>query len=367
MTTVKINFDKSGSSAITGWNSLYGGTASNVALNDDQGSSSGLTLTKTGGTTSDFNNAGYADTAVDGIPVAVWDSFWFFSDAVADPVFTISGFSANEAVTLKIAGFKGNQAWSTTFDVNGAQQTYVCPGGAIPQTPPTPLTFNTTANGSGQIVVTATELSSYGYITFITLEYGATLAIDSTPSEINPETSFSIQVSGPATAPTTGNTTGNFTGLTGIAPDSVTGSDPYTITWTLPRTTAKLFDATGYVFDITIDAETASTSAIPYEPPTGSDYITVGTIDTGAQVYTDYTGGTFVSTDQLVWDNSPSLSFTDDLNYVVTGTLSATVYRIAAAGTVDVENTITFSLSDDGIVSAVIKPIISNVISSVVN
>lgn len=174
MTIVNINFDKAGSSAITGWNSLYGGTASNVALNDDQGSSSGLTLTKTGGTTSDFNNAGYADTAVDGIPVAVWDSFWFFSDVVADPVFTISGFSANEAVTLKIAGFKGNQAWSTSFDVNGSSQTYVCTGGAIPQTPPTPLTFNTTANGSGQIVVTATELSSYGYITFITLEYGAT-------------------------------------------------------------------------------------------------------------------------------------------------------------------------------------------------
>ena len=182
----------------------------------------------------------------------------------------------------------------------------------------------------------------------------AALAIDSSPSETRATVQASFTVSNPATVPTTLNTTIALeAGGPSVAPDSVTGSDPYTINYTFPKTTNKLFSNTGYVHRITIDAETVDSTPIVYLPETNWNFVTVGTPDTGTDIYTEYAGGTWATGDQVVWDtitdpSGNSVTIDDTLNWNITPAPSADqsvgVYRISSAGTKDSDDTVYFSV-----------------------
>lgn len=109
------------------------------------------------------------------------------------------------------------------------------------------------------------------------------LTLDSTPTDVNSQTQESSVVSNPATAPTTGNTQVKFDDDLGPAAtmNSVTGSDPYTLNYTFPRTTTKLFSATGYPLYHEVDAgyaefpydstRTVIAGAYHVDPVNGSD------------------------------------------------------------------------------------------------
>ena len=89
-------------------------------------------------------------------------------------------------------------------------------------------------------------------------EEAAGLTIDSTDASMQRNTDFQVVCSNPTTTPTTGNTTltnGNDT----LTPSSVTGSDPYTLTFPVGDLT-KQVDATGYdwTLEITPDDQDGS-------------------------------------------------------------------------------------------------------------
>jgi len=89
-----------------------------------------------------------------------------------------------------------------------------------------------------------TDLGAYIYVTV------SALTIDSTDSTMQRGTNFELVCSGATTAPTTANTTltsGNDT----LTPSSVTGSDPYTLTFAVGDLT-KQVDATGYDWTLEI-------------------------------------------------------------------------------------------------------------------
>lgn len=208
---------------------------------------------------------------------------------------------------------------------------------------------------SGNVTISGTSSindSTYSsHIAFV--EGTATLGIASEPSETRVTEQGSFTVTNPATAPTTGNTSIKLVNGSGPAAtiDSVTGSDPYVINYTFPKATNKLFNAAGYVHHIDIDGETVDSSIIPFLPQTDWDFVVLGTVDTGTDIYTEYAGGTWVTNDQAVWDTvaDPSgntVTIDDTLNWDINPapTIDQTVgiYRIAANETKDVDDTITF-------------------------
>lgn len=85
---------------------------------------------------------------------------------------------------------------------------------------------------------------------FATNDTAAGLTIDSTDATMQRNTDFEVVCSTPTTTPTTGNTTltnGNDT----LTPSSVTGSDPYTLTFPVGDLT-KQVDGTGYDWTLEI-------------------------------------------------------------------------------------------------------------------
>ena len=151
----------------------------------------------------------------------------------------------------------------------------------------------------------------------------ATLSIDSTDAEMQRSTSFDVTFNNPATTPTPANTSlvgGNDT----LACTAVTVSDPYTATFTVGDL-SKQVDGTGYVWTLTVDAETVDTSAIPLTIQ--ADYTLVDLVDpvsTEGSLLEGYTGDAAVTGDHLEYD--------------ITSTLDADVtVEITATGEVNIE------------------------------
>jgi len=182
------------------------------------------------------------------------------------------------------------------------------------------------------------------------------LTLDSTPTDINSQTQESSVVSNPATAPTTGNTEVKFDDDLGSAAtiDSVTGSDPYTLNYTFPRATAKLFSATGYPVYHEVDAEDVTSGNVPYLPVAGQTYTDLSSpVNTAGTLGETYSGSPAATGDQWVYDTNltgdASITLTVDAQgyWILSGTPSApstaSFYRIDSTGTVDVEDTIAFN------------------------
>jgi len=360
MTRILVAFQEGGTvpdnAAPATWNySNDGSVGTKVAdLLDSTGAATGISwAVGAGASFTELGSSGAFSSDHQGYAEECWETCWYASGD-NDPI-EFDGFPANQTGTLKFGAWTSSGRNTRLNDGQGNTATAT----AKSEPPNTVTTLNWQADGTGKLTISPEVVSNFVYIQFFDIEYtaSASLAIDSEPTEVRATESFSIDVSNPATAPTTGNTTGNLNGLTGIAPDSVSGSGPYTITWTLPRTTAKLFDGTGYTFDIDIDGETVSTSTLPYLPQTDWDYITLATPDTGSEIYTQYSGTTPVATDQGVWEtlanpDGATITVADDLAWTFTPSprseQTSGVYVIQADGTVGLLETITWTAPAGG-------------------
>ena len=216
------------------------------------------------------------------------------------------------------------------------------------------IKFIATAGSTGTAEVVSANNTDHALQHFA-LREASGLAITLEPTETRTTVQTSFTVSNPATVPTTLNTTIALeAGGPSVAPDSVTGIDPYTIYYTFPESTNKKYSNTGYVHRITIGAETVDSTPIVYLPKISWNFENVGTPDTSAAVYNSYTGGTFVSTDQVAWGtiSDPSgndVTIYDTLNWsinpVPTQNQTIGMFRIAADGTKDINNVLTFEVS----------------------
>ena len=182
--------------------------------------------------------------------------------------------------------------------------------------------------------------------------------IDITDSTMQRGTNFEVVCSGATTAPTTANTTltnGNDT----LTPSSVTGSDPYTITFAVGDLT-KQVDATGYDWTLTVDAETATTGNIPLVIQAGGTKVDlVNPVTTNASLLFGVTGDAPVTGDDLeysvtsVLDSDVTFEVTADGVWTITEasagdwTTNITVDRrvVQADGTIGTEATMTFDPS----------------------
>jgi len=176
----------------------------------------------------------------------------------------LAGLPSGASYTIDLTGHTSSSSRHTAFTVEGSSQDYLV-GSA--SSPTAPVSFSGTVDLDGEIVIDVTKAASgqfYGYINGFILEYttGPTgLTIDSTDSTMQRGTNFELVCSGATTVPTTDNTTltnGNDT----LTPLSVTGSDPYTITFAVGDLT-KQVDVIGYNWTLSVGT---TQTGLGYQP-----------------------------------------------------------------------------------------------------
>lgn len=209
---------------------------------------------------------------------------------------------------------------------------------------------------------------------------GATFGIDSTDASMQRDTSFDVTFSNPATTPTTGNTSLSNGGDT-LTCSAVTGSDPYTATFTVGDLT-KQVDATGYDWTLTVDAETDTTGNIPLVIQAGwtkTDLVDPALDESGlANGYTDDAPVTGDDGEHIVVSSLDSgVSFSVDAAWVWTITEAVegdwvtpiTVNRrvVQADGTIGTTAAIVFdpSLGGDNMVNGVMRGIMSSIMRNI--
>lgn len=187
---------------------------------------------------------------------------------------------------------------------------------------------------------------------------GNNLTLDSSPNSVRNQTQHQAQVSDPADVPQVITTEVRIGGISGpkATVDSISGSDPYTIDFTCPRTLAQKFSNTGYVITYILNAETVESAATPYLPVVGQTFKDlVNPVNVAGTLGHNYAGSPAANGDQWVFDTNltgdPSIVLNVDeegywiLSSTPSVTSTANYYRIAADGTVDVVDTITFEVS----------------------
>lgn len=378
MATIPIQFYTTVNSASAPWtyNAFAGSLATTTGqissdLKDDTNTSTGYTLDIITAFTGASGGASTATSGVGNFPEEVLDVYWYTNGT---STLRLGNLTNGDTYTIECAGHQGaHAARDTDFTIGGTTERYDNSGTA---TPNSAVSIAGTVSGT-TLDIDVDLVSVFGYVNglYVTITAGGP-TIDTEPTETRATEQGSFVISGPATAPTTGNTTIKLVDGSGPSAtiDSVTGSDPYTINYTFPKTTNKQFNSTGYVHYITIDAESVSSSTIPYLPETNWDFVDVGTPDTGTEIYTQYAGSTFVTGDQCVWDtvsdpDGSTVTIDDTLNWDInpapTSTQTVGLYRIAANDTKDSDDTLSFQAGIQRIMKDVLKSPISSVIKDV--
>jgi hypothetical protein len=359
---IAVNFyDSTDTSAAPfSYNSFAGTSATSVnTLSSDLKNTSNVSTGYSLDVTAVFaGSGGSAATATSGtgnFTEAVCDYYWFQQTTTA--TLQLGSLVVGSTYTIECIGHRGGLgSRETDFTIDGTTTRYDNSGGS---TPNAAVSFSGTLTGTTlDIDQDFTSTASYTNGLYITItEPSTSVTITSEPATVYSQTQASITITSIGNTPTTGNTEVKFDDDSGVAAtvDSITsnGGDSYDVNFTFGRTAAQLFDDIGYPLYVEVATSYSDTSGtIPYAPKSGENYVTVGTPDTGSELYTGYAGGTFVSGDQIVYENTttPSaiaLSFASDTNFTLgstpTSTEEADLYRIAAAGTVDVIDTITFT------------------------
>ena len=207
------------------------------------------------------------------------------------------------------------------------------------------------------------------------------LTIDSTDATMQRSTDFQVVCSTPTTAPTTGNTTLSVGGDT-LTPSSVTGSDPYTITFPVGDLT-KQVDAVGYDWTLTVDLETATTGNIPLAIQAGYTKVDLVSPDTtDASLLYGLTGDAPITGDDLEYDVTSVLDSGVSLSgvsasgvWTVTEAVSGdwvtdiTVSRrvVQANGTIGTEAVMTLSAPTSTSGLTIVTDMVSNIVSNMVN
>lgn len=196
---------------------------------------------------------------------------------------------------------------------------------------PSGMTLNTSTgviSGDGSLTITAaadyTFSASDGNggtdaTDVVSVEVTApVMSVDSTSAGMQRGASFDVTFSNAATTPTTGNTSLASGGDT-LTCTGVTGAGPYTATFTVGDL-SKQVDGTGYVWTLTVDAETDNTSAIPLTIQ--ADYTLVDLVDpvsSQGSMLEGYTGTAAVSGDHLEYDITSTLDSGVTVSVLATG------------------------------------------------
>lgn len=358
MTRILVAFQEGGTTpdntAPGIWNhSNDGSVGTKVAdLLDETGATTGISwAVGAGASFTELGSSGAFSSDHQGYAEECWETAWY-ANGDNDPI-EFDGFAPNQTGTLKFGAWTSSGRNTRLNDGQGNTATAI----AKSEPPNTVTTLNWQADGTGKLTISPEVVNNFVYVQFFDIEYTAAtgLAIDSTDSTMQRGTNFELVCSNPSTAPTTANTTlsnGNDT----LTPTSVTGSDPYTLTFAVGDLT-KQVDATGYDWTLTVDAETATTGNIPLVIQT--DYTKVDLVNpvtTNASLLFGYTGDAPVTGDDLEYDVTSVLNsgvtfgVTADGVWTITEasegdwTTAITVDRriVQADGTIGTEATMTF-------------------------
>ena len=235
--------------------SIQGITGALIAdLKDDTGANTGVSFNADVALASALASGPAAEAGVGEFPETVLERITLTANGGTSTV-RLAGLPSGATYTLQLMGHNGNGAGvrSTQYTVEGTAQDYIVGTVAAPTAP---TVFTGTVDPDGEIVISITKAASgqfYGYLNGFILEYTAAaagLTIDSTDASMQRNTDFQVVCSTPDTTPTTGNTTltnGNDT----LTPSSVTGSDPYTLTFPVGDL-SKQVDGTGYDWTLEI-------------------------------------------------------------------------------------------------------------------
>ena len=215
-------------------------------LKDDTNTGTGYSLDVTAVFGGGAGSPAAATTGTTTFPDTVLDYYWYTNGTAT---LQIGNLTAGSTYTIKAVGHNGSQAVrDCDFTVGATTERYNNSGTA---TPSEEVTLTGTVSGT-TLDIDATVVSVFAYVNALSVEITdpTGLTIDSTDSTMQRGTNFELVCSGATTAPTTANTTlsnGNDT----LTPSSVTGSDPYTITFAVGDLT-KQVDATGYDWTLEI-------------------------------------------------------------------------------------------------------------------
>ena len=328
-------------------------------LLDDTQTATGVSLAVTSAFNSSTTFLQAANTGVGDFNQRSLGSVWYTSNGGTGSL-KFANLPASGSYTIQLIGHTLTSVRDTEYTVDGTSKDYINSADANAPTVATQFTGTVPTNGELVIDVTAAVTGQfYGQLNGIVLEYTSapapSLTIDSTDSTMQRGTNFEVVCSGATTAPTTANTTltnGNDT----LTPSSVTGSDPYTLTFAVGDLT-KQVDATGYDWTLTVDVETATTGNIPLVIQ--ADYTKVDLVSpvtTNASLLFGYTGDAPVTGDDLeysvtsVLNSGVTFSVAADGVWTITEasegdwTTAITVDRriVQANGTIGTEATMTF-------------------------
>lgn len=308
------------------YNDLSSVTAIGVAvadLNDDTNTATGVSYSiatnafggAAGGSTNATADAGeFVDNVLD---------YYNFFPVGSPPDLVFAGLPASTSVTFTFVGHQDSQAArDTTATIGDSSATY--DNNANAAAPAAPVSVSGTTDGSGNLTVSLSGNSSFGYLNAFTLEHTDGLTIDSTDASMQRDTNWQMVVSNPSTAPTTLNTT-LTNDTTVLTPSSVTGSGPYTLTFPVGDMD-KQVDATGYPWTLDVDGETVVTANIPLTIQAG--YTLVDLVDP-------------VTTNaSLLFGADRDAPVTGDhLEHTVTSTLDDTIaLNVAASGVWTITN-----------------------------
>lgn len=340
MTRILVAFQEGGTTpdntAPGIWNhSNDGSVGTKVAdLLDETGATTGISwAVGAGASFTELGSSGAFTSDHQGYAEECWETAWY-ANGDNDPI-EFDGFAPNQTGTLKFGAWTSSGRNTRLNDGQGNTATAI----AKAEPPNTVTTLNWQADGTGKLTISPEVVSNFVYIQFFDIEYTAVtgLAVDSTDATMQRGTSFEVVCSGATTAPTTGNTTlsnGNDT----LTPSSVTGSDPYTLTFAVGDLT-KQVDATGYDWTLTVDVETATTGNIPLVIQAGYTKVDlVNPVTTNASLLFGVTGDAPVTGDDLEY------SVTSVLNSGVTFSVAAdAVWTITEANEGDWTTAITVS------------------------
>ena len=221
-------------------------------LTDDTAASTGVQLEVTTAFTIDSYVDANASVGVGDFNERSLESYWATPNGGTSALL-FSGLPVGATYSIDLAGHLTSSGRHTQFTVDGTAKDYITSADAAAPTAPT--NFTGTVGVSGEIAIVVEKAASgsfYGYLNGIVIDYtvASGLTIDSTDASMQRDTNFQVVCSTPTTTPTTGNTTltnGNDT----LTPTSVTGSDPYTLTFPVGDL-SKQVDGTGYDWTLEI-------------------------------------------------------------------------------------------------------------------
>jgi hypothetical protein len=356
--TIAVNFRDGTSTVDAPFNyNNFGNTKIGIGqlssdLKDITNASTGYTLDVTAAFTGSTGSGSNATSGTGNFPESCCDRYWYTNTT---STLQLGGITSGTTYIIEYVGHQGFQGTRDADVTIGATTTRY--DNSTDATPNAAISFSGTVSGT-TLDIDVTVVNTFAIMNgiYITLTEPAVLAITTPPTVVKSQTQGTVVIDSPVTAPTTLNTEVKFDNDSGAAATvnsvAANGGDSYDINFTFPRTAAKVFGATGYPLYVEVAAENATTGNIPYSPKTDESYVIIVTPDVSTALYTQYSGSSFLPSDQWVYKNTTtpsgiSVTYDDSLFFTLDSIPSSnqtiTGYRIANDGTVDVEDTVTFT------------------------